>query len=84
MATRKAAQSTPALRKTRRAPRNSLIQRWHDTARRLLPRRRLSVRVRVLLAFRKIGKESVDAKTAYERTKDFYRATGHPWTRGLG
>ena len=83
MATRKAAQSTPALRKTRRAPRNSLTQRWHDTARRLLPRRRLSVRVRALLGFRKIGK-GVDAKTAFERTKDFYRATGHPWTRGLG
>lgn len=83
MATTKAAQSTRALRKTRRTPRNSPPQRWHDTARWLLPRRRLSVRVRVLSAFRKIGK-GVDAKTAYERTKDFYRATGHPWTRGLG
>ncbi len=83
MATREAAQSTPALRKTRRTPRNSLTQRWRDTAPWMLPRRHLSVRVRVLSAFRKIGK-GVDAKTAYERTKDFYRATGHPWTRGLG
>ena len=83
MATRKAAQSTPALRNTRRAPRHSLTQRWHDTARRFSSRRRLSVRVRVLAAFRNIG-NGVDAKTAYERTKDFYRATGHPWTRGLG
>jgi hypothetical protein len=83
MATTEAAQSTRALRKTRPAPRNSPTQRWHGTARWLLPRRRLSIRVRVLSAFRKIGK-GVDAKTAYERTKDFYRATGYPWTRGLG
>jgi len=83
MAIIQAEQLTPALRKTRQKPRSSLTQRWHDAARWLSPRRHLSVRVRVLSAFTKIGK-GVEAKTAYERTKDFYRATGHSWTRGLG
>jgi len=82
MAIIQAKQSTPALRKPRQAPGHSLIRRWHNTVLWLSPGRHLNVRVRVLAAFRKIGK-GVDAKTAYERTRDFYRMTGHPWTRGL-
>lgn len=77
-----AEQSIPALRKPRQAPGDLLMRRWKNTAWWLSPGRQLTVRVRVLSAFRKIGK-GVDAKTAYERTKDFYRMTGHPWTRGL-
>ena len=82
MAIMQAEQSTTALKKGRRASGNSLIRRWHNAALWLSSRRQRNVRVRVLSAFRKIGK-GVDAKTAYERTRDFYRMTGYPWTRGL-
>jgi len=82
MAIIQAQQSTPALRRTWQAPGNSLTRRWFRTARWLSLRRHSNVRARVLSAFRNIGK-GVDAKTAYEQTKDFYRMSGHPWTRSL-
>jgi len=45
-------------------------------------RRGSSLRSQVAAAFKNIGK-GVDAKIAYERTKDFYRSSGADWTRGL-
>lgn len=82
MAIIQAAQSATAQRKTRQAPGNSRPRRWHITGLWLSRRRQPSIRARVLSAFRHIG-QGVDAKTAYGRTKDFYRVTGHSWTQGL-
>jgi len=43
---------------------------------------RLVLRARVAAAFAKIA-SAVDARTAYARTKDFYRSSGAAWTRSL-
>lgn len=74
---------TPTPTKARRSPGRSPARRWLATTRRFLSRRRSSVRARVLRAFVDIGK-AVDARTAYVRTKDFYRASGQDWTKHLG
>jgi len=43
---------------------------------------RLTLRSRVAAAFAKIA-IAVDARTAYARTKDFYRSSGAAWIRSL-
>lgn len=39
-------------------------------------------RAELAAAFRKLGR-GVQAGTAFEQAKDFYRSSGHDWTRGL-
>lgn len=41
-----------------------------------------TVRSQLAAAFQKLGVGS-HAKAVYERTRDFYRSSGHDWTRGL-
>lgn len=41
-----------------------------------------SVRSQLAAAFRKLG-VGRHARSAYQRAKDFYRSSGHDWTRGL-
>lgn len=41
-----------------------------------------STRTELAAAFRKLGR-GVHAKAAYEQAKDFYKFSGHDWTRGL-
>ena len=40
------------------------------------------LRARVAAAFRKMA-GAVDARTAYRKTKEFYRSSGAAWTRCL-
>ena len=46
------------------------------------PRSEPSVRAELAAAFKKLGR-GIDARAAYERAKDFYKSSGHRWTRGL-
>lgn len=41
-----------------------------------------SIRSQLADAFRKLG-VGTQARAAYDRVKDFYRSSGHNWTRGL-
>jgi len=41
-----------------------------------------SIRAALAEAFRKLGR-GIDAQSAYRRAKDFYKSSGHRWTRGL-
>lgn len=45
--------------------------------------RDLSIRGRLAAAFRDLGR-ALSAGAAYERTKDFYRSSGHEWAKRLG
>lgn len=41
-----------------------------------------SIRTQLADGFRKLG-VGAHARAAYDRVKDFYRSSGHDWTRGL-
>lgn len=41
-----------------------------------------SIRSQLADAFRKLG-VGAHARAAYDRVKNFYRSSGHDWTRGL-
>lgn len=42
----------------------------------------VGIRHELAAAFRRLGR-TMNAGAAYERAKDFYKSSGHRWTRGL-
>jgi len=50
-----------------------------NRVRKLVP---LTLRLRVAAAFARIA-GAVDARTAFRKTKDFYRSSGAAWTHSL-
>jgi hypothetical protein len=82
MTTQRAKSTTRESRTTRPVPARTDARRWGDGGHRSRTGPESSLRARVVAAVIESGK-GVDAKTAYEQTKKWFRSGGTEWARRL-